>query len=104
MKNKENKANILKVKVLGVGCPNCQKLEININKALEDLGWDVVVEKITKMEEIAEYGVMSLPALVVNERVLSNGKILSVDEVKSLLGIKPDLSCSSEGVCKECCC
>ena len=71
------------VKVLGAGCPSCHTLYENVKTALKDR--DIEVEYITDMQMVMEYGVMSMPALVVNETVVSQGKVLKVAEVTKLL-------------------
>lgn len=73
-------------KVLGSGCAKCQKLEENLRQALTQKGEDVNVEHVTDFAEIAQYGVMSTPALVVDEKIVSMGKVLSVEEVKDIIG------------------
>ena len=75
----------MKIKVLGSGCPNCKVLEANTKKALEELKIKANVEKVTDIAKIMEYGVMFTPALVVNEKVVSYGRVLSPDEIKKLL-------------------
>lgn len=73
------------IKILGTGCPNCKKLEANTKEAVEQLGIDAKVEKVADFKEIAKYGVMRMPALVIDEEVRIVGKVLSVDEIKKLL-------------------
>ncbi len=73
------------VKVLGSGCKNCHTLYENAKKAVAEAGLNVEVEYITEMEKIAEYGVMSMPALIVNDKVVSMGKVLKAEEVKKYL-------------------
>ncbi len=73
------------VKVLGVGCKSCHEQYENAKKAVADLGLDVEVEYITDMEKIMSYGVMSMPALLVNDRIVSVGKVLKTGEVKAFL-------------------
>lgn len=75
----------MNVKILGAGCPNCQKLEKNVVKALDDNGQHYNLDKVTDFQEIAQYGIMSTPALVVDEQVVSYGKVLSASEAWSLL-------------------
>ncbi len=71
------------IKVLGSGCANCKKLEANVHKALEQSGISATVEKVTELKDIMQYGVMSTPALVVDEVVKSSGRLLSpVDIIK----------------------
>ncbi len=89
----------MKIKILGTGCPNCQKLEKNTTQALSELKLEAQVEKITDIEKIMSYGVMSLPAIVVDEKVLSYGAVLSVEEIKKLLTDKKKILDSSVGCC-----
>ena len=74
-----------KVQILGAGCPKCLALETNAKKAVEELGIDAEIEKVTKIAEIMKKGVMMTPALVVNGEVKIVGKVPSVDEIKDLL-------------------
>ena len=73
------------VKVLGGGCAKCHELEANAKAALASLGLDQSVELITDFSVIAAYGVMSTPALVVDGKVVSYGKVLKRDEVATIL-------------------
>jgi len=74
------------IKILGSGCPNCQKLENNAKKAVEELGLkDVQVEHIYEIEKIIEYGVMSTPAIVIDEEVKAAGRIPDIEEIKKWL-------------------
>ena len=70
------------VKVLGSGCKACHQLYDNALKAFE--GTDIKVEFITEVQKISEYGVMSMPALVVNGKVVSAGKILKPADIARL--------------------
>lgn len=73
------------VKVLGSGCAKCNELEANTKEALKELGMDTTIDHVTDFTEIAAYGVMSTPALVVDGKVVSFGKVLKKDEVVKLL-------------------
>ncbi len=73
------------VKVLGTGCKNCLNLERATRQAIDDLGLDAVVEKVTDYPTIVSYGVMSTPALVVDEELVSSGRVPSAAEVRGLL-------------------
>ena len=73
------------IKILGSGCPNCQKLEANTKKAVEEIGIDAKVEKITDFTKIAQYGAMGMPALVIDEQLKISGRIPDIEEIKSLL-------------------
>ena len=78
-------AKIKNVKVLGAGCKNCHIQYENVKKALEAMSIPVEPEYITDMAKIAEYGVMSMPVIVVNEKVVSQGRVLKPSEVGKLL-------------------
>ena len=73
------------IKVLGMGCSSCKKLEKNTKEALKQLNRNDEVVKITDMSEIMGYGVMSLPALVFDEKVMTYGVIPSVEAIKKIL-------------------
>ena len=73
------------VKVLGAGCKSCHEQYENAKAAVKALGLSVEVEYITDMEKVMEYGVMSMPAIVVNEKVVSMGKVLKAADVEKLL-------------------
>ncbi len=73
------------MKVLGSGCAKCRELEANTKTALEQLGLNIPVEKITDFSKIVGYGVMSTPALVLDEKVVSYGKMLTSDDIKKIL-------------------
>lgn len=73
------------VKVLGSGCAKCNQLEAAAKAALEQLGMDATIDHVTDFSQIAAYGVMSTPALVVDGKVVSYGKVLKTEEVVSIL-------------------
>lgn len=73
------------IKVLGSGCKKCNLLEINVLDALKELGMNDTIDHVTDFAQIAAYGVMSTPALVVDGKVVSFGKVLTKDEVKVIL-------------------
>ena len=73
------------IKVLGSGCKSCHALLESAKEAKKTMGVSVEVEYVTDMQRIMEYGVMSMPALVVNENVVSMGKVLKPVEVENLL-------------------
>jgi len=73
------------IKVLGTGCSKCNELESNVKKALEELGMNTNIEHVTDFIQIAAYGVMSTPALVVDGKVVSYGKVLNKDEALIVL-------------------
>ena len=73
------------VKVLGGGCDKCNALEASVLEALKELGMDTRIEHVRDFTRIAAWGVMSTPALVVNGKVVSSGKVLKKDEAKALI-------------------
>lgn len=76
------------IKVLGSGCKNCHALYENVLEAVKAAGLHVDVEYITDLQKVMEYGVMSMPALVINEQVVAMGKVLKTSELKKLLEIQ----------------
>ena len=74
------------IKVLGAGCKSCHEQYENAKIAVESLGLNVEVEYITDMEKVISYGVMSMPALLVNDKIVSVGKVLKPKEIEKLLG------------------
>ena len=73
------------VKVLGSGCAKCHALEEAARAALEELKMDTTIDHVTDFSQIAAYGVMTTPALVVDGKVVSYGKVLKKDEAKALI-------------------
>ncbi len=75
---------MLEVKVLGSGCPNCKRLEAETRAALDEAGMAYALTKVTEYDDIAAYGVLSTPALVINEKVVSAGRIPSRSKIVEL--------------------
>jgi small redox-active disulfide protein 2 len=73
------------VKILGPGCKNCQNLERATREALAELGLEATVEKVTDYADIASYGVMRTPGLVVDGEVLVSGRVPRTEELRRLL-------------------
>ncbi len=76
---------MLKLQILGSGCAKCKTLGQHTEAAAQALGLEYEMEKVTDMNAIIDAGVMSTPALAVNGQIRSTGKVLSVDEIKTLL-------------------
>ena len=77
----------MRIEILGSGCARCHGLEANVRKALEMLGKDAEVVDVTDMQQIMAYGVMSMPVLVIDGKVVSAGRVLSPEEAKkSIVG------------------
>jgi small redox-active disulfide protein 2 len=73
------------IKILGSGCANCQRLEASTHEAVDQLGLDATFEKVTDPAEIASWGVMRTPALVVDDEVVVSGRVPTADDIKQLL-------------------
>ncbi len=73
------------IKVLGSGCKNCHALYENALEAVKATGLDVEVEYIIDLQKVMEYGVISMPALVINEQVVSTGKVLKTTEIAKII-------------------
>ena len=73
------------IKILGPGCRRCEQLAAATKDAAEQIGIDYELEKVKDVARFADYGVMMTPGLVVDGELKSQGKVLSLDEVKALL-------------------
>ena len=73
------------VKVMGSGCAKCNALEQAVREALTELGMETAIDHVTDFAQIAAYGVMTTPALVVDGKVVSYGKVLKKGEAKALI-------------------
>lgn len=74
------------IKILGTGCAKCKQLEKVVRTAVDEMGLDATVEKVTELTDIMSYGIMSTPGLVIDGEVRMAGRLPKLDEVKSLLG------------------
>ena len=75
----------MKVEILGTGCPKCKQLTANVEEVVKELNLKAEVIKVTQIDKIIEYGVMMTPALVIDGKVVSAGKVLTKDQVKDLM-------------------
>lgn len=75
----------MKIEILGMGCIKCNTLYGNVRKAVKELGIKPEIEHVRDLDRIVEYGVMSTPALVVDGKVMSSGRIPEVEEIKQWL-------------------
>ena len=75
----------MKIELLGTGCPRCRSAEENLMKALEELSLEANIEKITGMAALTERGVSAPPAIAVDGKILTQGSIPGVEQVKLLL-------------------
>jgi small redox-active disulfide protein 2 len=76
---------MMKIEILGVGCPKCKQLTANAEAAIKELNIAAEISKVTDIGKITEYGVMMTPALAVDGAVVSAGKVLSKDEIKKII-------------------
>lgn len=75
----------MEIKVLGTGCSSCKAMYTTVQEAVAQLGIEATVVKEEDLMKIMEYNVMTLPAIVIDEKVVSKGKVLNVEQVKALL-------------------
>ncbi len=74
-----------KIQILGTGCPKCKKLAENAEAAARELGIEYELEKVTKLNDIMKMGIMITPALAIDGEVKVAGKVVSQDEIKTML-------------------
>lgn len=77
---------MISIKVLGPGCKNCERLELHASQAAERWGQDhpevaVAIEKVTEAERFLDYGLLATPGLVINERLVSSGRIPAPSQI-----------------------
>jgi len=75
----------MNIKILGTGCPKCKTLEKLTREVVEQNGIDATISKVEDIVEIMKYGIMSTPALVVDEKVEIKGRVPSLDEIRKVL-------------------
>ena len=75
----------MEIKILGTGCPNCKRLEKLTHEAVEALGIEAHISHVTDMQAIMAYDILATPGLVVDEKVLSSGRVPSKAEITTLL-------------------
>jgi len=76
---------MIKIQVLGTGCPKCRQLMENVEKAVGEMGIEAEIEKVDKIAEIIKFGIMTTPGLAIEGKVKSAGKVLSAEDIKKLL-------------------
>jgi small redox-active disulfide protein 2 len=81
----DRSSNMMKIQVLGTGCPKCIKLAELVDEAARSLGIEYELSKVSDITEIVSYGVMVTPALVVDGTVKASGKVPTVDQIKAML-------------------
>jgi small redox-active disulfide protein 2 len=78
-------ATAMNIKILGTGCARCRQLEKTTREVVKELGIDAAVEEIKDMRQIMAYNILATPGLVINEQVISSGKVPSKAEVTQLI-------------------
>jgi small redox-active disulfide protein 2 len=76
----------MKIEILGTGCQRCKNLEANVRIALEKTGKKAEIVKVADIQDILSYGIMGTPALVINGKIMAQGRVPSVDEIVKMLG------------------
>lgn len=89
----------MNIKVLGSGCASCKKLHEETLKAVKELGKEYDVEYITDMNVILSLGIMSAPALLINDKVVSQGRVLKAKDIVKLINGKEDLKACDNASC-----
>ena len=75
----------MKIQILGTGCPKCKQVEANAREAVKNLSIDAVIEKITDVNRIIDFGVTVTPALAVDGEIKFSGRIPSIEEIKDVI-------------------
>jgi small redox-active disulfide protein 2 len=76
----------MKIAILGMGCATCNKLEDTVRLAVKETGIDAQIEHVTDIKQIMAYGVMTTPALVIDDKVVAAGKLPTLAEIKKMIG------------------
>lgn len=73
------------IKILGPGCQKCQTLYKLVNEVLQELNFKAIVEKVENIDQITAYGIVATPALVINEKIVFNGRVPAKPDIKKLI-------------------
>jgi small redox-active disulfide protein 2 len=76
----------MKIAILGMGCATCNKLEDTVRLAVKETGVDAQIEHVTDIKQIMAYGVMTTPALVIDGKVKTMGKLPTLADIKQMIG------------------
>jgi len=76
---------MVKIQILGTGCAKCNDLATNVEEAAKGLGISCVIEKVTDLNTIISFGVMTTPGLIIDGKVVSQGRLLTAEQVRTLL-------------------
>ena len=75
----------MKIKILALDCPNCERFEEHVHTAIRNLNIEPEIERLTDAEDMINLGIASSPALIINDEIKSSGKVLSVDQLERFL-------------------
>lgn len=75
----------MKIQILGTGCPKCKQVEVNTRGAVKNLGINAVIEKVTDINRIIDFGVTTTPVLAVDGEIKFSGRIPSIEEIKEVI-------------------
>ena len=75
----------MKIQILGTGCARCKALASNAEKAVQELGLNAEIEKVTGIQDILKFEILMMPGLVIDGQVRAAGRVPSADEIKQLL-------------------
>ena len=75
----------MEIKVLGTGCAKCKKLAENVQEAIKENGSEIGFEYVTDIQKIIEYGILMTPGLVIDDKVVSTGRVLPVKDIIEIL-------------------
>lgn len=75
----------MEIKILGMDCPHCRILQVRATKAIQQLRIDGTVEHVDKPEDVWSYGILKPPAVVIDGHIVSQGKMLTIAEIKKIL-------------------
>ncbi|MBT8318476.1 MAG: thioredoxin family protein [Lutibacter sp.] len=93
------------IKILGTGCPNCVTTEKIVTEVVNELNIDATIVKVTDIQEIMMYDIMSTPAVVIDEQVVIKGKVPSKNEIQAFLvdNFANNACCSDDNIESSCC-
>lgn len=75
----------MKIQILGTGCPRCKTLASNVEKAVQELGVNADIEKVTGIQDILKFEILMMPGLVIDGQLKAAGRVPSMDELKEML-------------------
>jgi len=75
----------MNIKILGTGCPRCLQLERAVKEVVDELGIDIKVEEVKDIKKIMEYSILTTPGLVIDEKLVSSGRVPNKGEITRLI-------------------